>query len=47
MCGAGAKDGQAQGIEAYSFVITAVVNGKVVYEKGKEALYRHITRPKN
>ena len=30
-----------------TFVITAVVNGKVVYEKGKEALYRHITRPKN
>ncbi len=25
-----------------TFVITAVVNGKVVYEKGKEALYRHI-----
>jgi len=30
-----------------TFVITAIVNGKVVYEKGKEALYRHITRPKN
>ena len=25
-----------------TFVITAVINGKVVYEKGKEALYRHI-----
>ena len=27
-----------------TFVTTAVVNGKVVYEKGKEALYRHIKR---
>jgi len=27
-----------------TFVTTAVVNGKVVYEKGKEALYRHIER---
>jgi len=27
-----------------TFVTTAVVNGKVVYEKGKEALYRHISR---
>jgi hypothetical protein len=25
-------------------VATAVVNGKVVYEKGKEPLYRHIAR---
>ena len=30
-----------------TFVTTAVVNGKVVYEKGKEALYRHISRSKN
>ena len=30
-----------------TFVITALVNGKVVYEKGKEALYRHIARPKD
>jgi hypothetical protein len=27
-----------------SFVTTAVVNGKVVYEKGSEPLYRHIRR---
>lgn len=27
-----------------TFVATAVVNGKVVYEKGKEPLYRHIAR---
>ena len=27
-----------------TFVMTAVVNGKVVYEKGKEPLYRHIAR---
>lgn len=27
-----------------TFVETAVVNGKVVYEKGKEALYQHILR---
>lgn len=27
-----------------TFVTVAVVNGKVVYEKGKEALYRHIQR---
>ncbi|HEB52915.1 MAG TPA: hypothetical protein ENI87_06645 [bacterium] len=27
-----------------TFVTTAVVNGKVVYEKGKEALFRHIER---
>lgn len=30
-----------------TFVTTAIVNGKVVYEKGKEALYRHISRPKH
>ena len=30
-----------------TFVITSLVNGKVVYEKGKEALYRHIARPKD
>lgn len=30
-----------------TFVTTAVVNGKVVYEKGKEALYRHISRTNN
>ena len=27
-----------------TFVITALVNGEVVYEKGEEALYRHIKR---
>ena len=27
-----------------TFVTTAVVNGKVVYEKGKEPLYRHLAR---
>jgi len=27
-----------------TFVTTAVVNGKVVYEKGKEALFKHIER---
>jgi imidazolonepropionase-like amidohydrolase len=27
-----------------TFVETAVVNGKVVYEKGKETLYSHIDR---
>ncbi|MCA8965148.1 MAG: amidohydrolase family protein [Planctomycetes bacterium] len=27
-----------------TFVTTAIVNGKVVYEKGEDALYRHIVR---
>jgi imidazolonepropionase-like amidohydrolase len=27
-----------------TFVTTAVVNGKVVYEKAKEPLYKHIAR---